>query len=74
VDPRSKRLRRERRFSPQPRRHLQLDGVILGPDKQVRFLPTLPLQFLSNILSASGSVSSSRRRSIHCSNCAWLLG
>ena len=48
MHPRGNRFCRERRFSPQPRRNLQLDGVILGPDEQVRFLPTLPLQFLGN--------------------------
>jgi len=52
VHPRGNRFCRERRFSPQPCRNLQLDGVILGPDEQVRFLPTLPLQFLGKTAAA----------------------
>src|ERR1035437_494416 len=48
VHPRGNRFCRERRFSAEPRRNLQLRCVILEPDEQVRFLPALPLQFLGN--------------------------
>ena len=48
MHPRGNRFCRERRFSPQPRRNLQLEGVTLSPGQQICFLQTLPLQFLGN--------------------------
>ena len=45
---RGNRFGRNRRFSPQPSRNRQFDGVTLAPGEQVRLLPALPLRFLGN--------------------------